>query len=384
MLVLIILIPLIFFAIKTIIIATDQCPVVIADSMNLTSTDTNSFVSINNNGFKHNTGDITITLAANDDDDVIVDVFRQDCDQTNSTNTTLPSIPQNELYSDNFQRGAYNYNGQDNPIFGLTDSELTFNISASTPCTVVTNYTLCVTIRIFENYNLYRDATIPGDTYLPRVDGTIDKSHCLSVGVGGLVSNSTWSYTFDRARFVWATIEHAACVTVNGAISGYIINNTLGSLSPECHLTPQSKTCTINALCNRIMCKSTPSQCVYAQVRPTDRFPTITEYEVSYLTRLPYNGCSFFAYFGTAIGLLLLFAIACVCCCCCCCCYYYCSNQNCSNRNRSDSGVLNLGSNPNHTTVSSDPNGDDSVESSINSRTLLLKDSHVVNNEFKK
>ena len=337
-----------------IVIGTITCPVVIADSMNLTSTDTNSFVSINNNGFKHNTGDITITLAANDDDDVIVDVLRQDCGQTNSINTTLPSIPQNELYSDNFQRVAYNYNGQDNPIFGLTDSELTFNISASTPCTVVTNYTLSVTIRIFENYYLYRDATIPGDTYLPRVDGTVDKSHCLSVGVGTLVSNSTWSYTFDSARFVWATIEHAACVTVNGAISGYIINNTLGSLSPECYLTHQSKTCTINALCNSITCKSTPSQCVYAQVQPTDRFPTITEYKVSYKTRLPYNGCSFFAYFGTVIVLLLLlllllFVIVF------CCCYYYCCNRNRSNRNRSNS-----------------------IESS-NSSTLLLKHSAVNN-----
>ncbi len=334
-----------------------------------------SIITINKNGFTHNTDDITLTLITdNDNDDVVIDVFREDCDKENKTHHLLPPKIQKEIYADNFQLEAYNYNGQDYPIYGAKGSQLQYNMSASTPCTVITNLTICIVIRIFNNYNLYSAATNPGDMYRPHVDGTIAQSGCLPVGVGGSVCNSTWSYIFDRPQYVWVSLEHQACVKVNGNISGNIVNNTLRSALPVCSLTPltvHSKTCTINRTCSGIRCLlTTPLQCIYLQKEPNDDDPTTKQYEVSYKTHPHIYGCSFLYYSGTIIGLFVLFGVVFIFCICCwcrdCCRDCICKQQHSIKKQHRYNKLKRSKSN------GSDA-GDNNLEDSINSGTFFLQ-----------
>ena len=158
-----------------------------------------SVVNVKNSGFMDDLDFVEVSLVNSEDRSIEVNVYKESCDDIPKSNNVLPPSHIPQLYSDIFKQQPYNYQKEDNPLYGLEGSFLIFNISANSS---ITNPG-CPKISIFNDYNYYFDATNPGETNNTHLDGVIDHSPCLTVSTSGPPANSSWIFWFDRPQYIY-------------------------------------------------------------------------------------------------------------------------------------------------------------------------------------
>ena len=278
-----------------------------------------SVVNVKNSGFMDDLDSVEVSLVNSEDRSIELNVYKESCDDIPKSNNVLPPSYIPQLYSYIFKRQPYNYQKEDNPLYGLEGSYLIFNISANSS---ITNPG-CPKISIFNDYNYYFDATNPGETNdTAHLDGVIDHSPCLTVSTSGPPANSSWIFWFDRPQYIYATIDVGKMVQIDGSISGHLVSYSVSSLSPVCEgLTIQSRssrTCKVE-ICGQTCTKSgSPTQCLFVQVQPTDD-NDLGQIEVAYTEVSPMKDEGFFTSLGVSLFLILIsllfVIIVCICLC---------------------------------------------------------------------
>ena len=234
-----------------------------------------SVVNVKSSGFMNTLDFVEVSLVNSENGttenrSIEVNVYNEHCGDIPTLNNVLPPSYTQQPYSDIFKQQPYNYQKEDNPLYGLEGSLLIFSISASS---TISNPG-CPKISIFNDYNYYFDATNPGETNNTHLDGVIDHSPCLTVSTSGPPANSSWTFRFDRPQYIYATIDVGKMVQIDGSISGYLVSYSVSSLSPVCEgLTIQSRslrTCKVE-ICGQTCTRSgSLTQCLFVQVQPTD------------------------------------------------------------------------------------------------------------------
>ena len=278
-----------------------------------------SVVNVKNSGFMDDLDFVEVSLVNSEDRNIEVNVYKERCDDIPKSNNVLPPSYILQLDSDFFKRQPYNYQKEDNPLYGLEGSFLIFNISANS---TISNPG-CPNISIFNDYNYYFDATNPGETNdTAHLDGVIDSSRCLTVSTSGPPANSSWIFRFNRPQYIYATIDVGKMVQIDGSISGHLMSYSVSSLSPVCEgLTMQSRssrTCKVEICGQTCTKRGSPTQCLFVQVQPTDD-NDLGQIEVAYTEVSPMKDEGFFTSLGVSLSLILIsllfVIIVCICLC---------------------------------------------------------------------
>lgn len=223
-----------------------------SDQYNITD---NSTILLDIDGYSYDVNKIEFMLLSNDREANIA-VYQWIGTSSNLLSLTTKSEDLSPhvvdpSYTGFFKRQPLNYNGGDNPIYGVTGTQLKFLLVAwsllATPS--------CLKIRVFRNQSFYNSAVIEnGETNLTVVNGVIDHSHCLPVGTHDSPANATWSYTFNETGYVFVSFDEGSDTHIlGGRITGTIkIFDTL-KLTPVCFASIKSKLCALD-VCGRALC----------------------------------------------------------------------------------------------------------------------------------
>ena len=264
-------------------------------SVNVTDS---SLVALNPDGFEGDLNNVRLTLET-ENDRIEVEVFKQPCDEVSVSSHNLTVNKMQELVSNSFNRQAYNYNGEDKPIYGVEGSVLYFTLLSSNASDA--NPSFCPRLSIFNDNNLFQRA-IGVDA---NVKGDIAQSPCFPVNTSDIPAVGTWSYTFETSEYIYVTIEKGGGVVVNGMISGtrrlYDDIPDLGCSNP---LISESRTCIVDICKKECVTRDAPKQCIFLQSNSKSNS------EIKYETKRAY-----FTYMGmiytvtTTVALLCCFLV---------------------------------------------------------------------------
>ena len=224
-------------------------------SVNVTDS---SLVALNPNGFEGDLNNVRLTLET-ENDRTEVEVFKQPCDEVSVSSHNLTVNKMQELVSDYFNRQAYNYNGEDKPIYGVEGSILYFTLSSNASDA---NPSFCPRLSIFNDNNLFQVAI--GDD--ANVEGDIAQSPCFPVNTSDTPAVGTWSYTFENSEYIYVTIEKGEGVVVNGMISGTIrLYDDIPDQGCSNPLISKSRTCIVDICKKECVTRDPPKQCIFLQ-----------------------------------------------------------------------------------------------------------------------
>ena len=239
-----------------------------------------SLVAINPDGFEGDLNNVRLTLET-EDDRTEVEVFKQPCDEVSVSSHNLTVRNMQELVSEYFNRQAYNYNGEDKPIYGVEGSVLYFTLLSSNASDA--DLSFCPRLSVFNNNNLYQDAI----GVRVNVEGDIAQSPCFPVNTSDTPAVGTWSYTFENSEYIYVTIEKDGGVVVNGMISGtrrlYDDTPDLGCSNSN-PLIFESRTCIVDICKKECVTRDPPKQCIFLQSNRKSNSEIKYETERAYFT----------------------------------------------------------------------------------------------------
>ena len=216
-----------------------------------------------------------------------------------------------ELVSNSFNRQAYNYNGEDKPIYGVEGSVLYFIISSNASDA---NQIFCPRLSIFNNNNLYQVAI----GIHVNVEGNIAQSPCFPVNTSDNPAVGTWSYTFENSEYIYVTIEKGAGVVVNGMISGTIrlfqkTTDLVEGCTDSEPLIYESMMCKVNICKKQCPAYKPFRQCIFLQSNSNSNIEISYETDVAPLTFLAVIFLCMVLLFLILLLFVLVLSLACSC-----------------------------------------------------------------------
>ena len=250
-------------------------------SVNVTDS---SLVALDPNGFEGELHNIQLRLET-EDENIEVEVYKQPCGEVSVSSHILMVRKMHELVSEYFNRQAYNYNGEDMPIYGVKGSVLNFTLLSSNASDA--NPSFCPCLSVFNNNNLYQDAI----GVRVNIEGNIAQSPCFPVNTSDTPAVGTWSYTFENSEYIYVTIEKGGDVVVNGMISGTRrLYKKTADLVEGCTdsepLIYESTMCTVNICKKRCPAYKPFRQCIFLQSNSNSNIEISYETDVAPLTFL--------------------------------------------------------------------------------------------------